>query len=179
MNCYHCFWKCIYSEPKCITSITTDEVFAVSKELIVRNRRGHQAKSLSVTGGKGIGEVADLAGREKANNRLGFLNFQIVAWRKAYEEVNEERSFWRTNYQVLESDRDNWKGNFEALSKMLEGWRKNYEAMERAGTTGRNYEVLESDQDNWKGNFGLSQRCWRAGKEYEVMERTGTTGREV
>jgi hypothetical protein len=167
MNCYHCFWKCIYSEPKCITSITTDEVFAVSKELLSRSRHSHLAKPLASSGGKGIGEAVDPGDREKANNRIGFLNFQIAAWRKAYEEVNEERGFWRRNYQVLESDRDNWKNNFETLLKTQEDWRKNYEAMERDREEWKtNYGVAESDRENWKNNYEVMEtdrNNWRDG----------------
>jgi ADP-heptose:LPS heptosyltransferase/predicted nucleic acid-binding Zn-ribbon protein len=173
MSCYHCFWKCIYSEPKCITSITTDEVFKVSKELLATNRRARKPKSLSVTGDRGTAEKANLEYGENANNRLGFLSFQIAAWRKAYEEVSEERSFWKTNYQILEGERENSKNNFEALSKMSDGWRRSYEAAGRDREHWKNnfetlsedlrqwrnnYELLEKDRDGWKANYESLQR---------------------
>jgi ADP-heptose:LPS heptosyltransferase len=172
MACYRCFWKCIYSEPKCITSITTDEVFAASKGLLAAKRRP-EYKSLFVTKDRETVENANLEDGKHASNRLGFLSFQIAAWRKAYEEVSEERSFWRTNYQILETDRDNWKSNLEALSKVSEEWRRSYEAAEKDRENWKtNFEALSAELKEWRGNYELletDREGWK--RNYEVLEK--------
>jgi ADP-heptose:LPS heptosyltransferase len=162
LSCYHCFWKCIYAEPQCLTSIGEEEVLVAAKELLAKCK-------VRTNDSEGTG----LTGHLKTKNNIGFLQFQVKAWEKAFNDMKKEKMFWKQNSELLEKDRDTWRKNFELLSKDLSGWKNTYEEVERDRENWkRNYEGMEKDRDTWRKNFELLSKDLSGWKNtYEEVER--------